>query len=275
MTETVGRYADVHGTRTYYESAGEGEDVVVCIHTAGMDSTEWRYNLEPLADQGLRAIALDLPGHGKSSLLPEGPATDLGTYVEFIRDFIGIVGVSNPVLAGCSIGGCITLQFAVRYGSELRAAVAAAASDYNPTIPSAALELGASDAGIPGWSDRAAGYAAASTGDACPEYRRAEIEWKHRLGDSKVAIGDLTGWNAHDVRGLLEQAGCPVTVVLGSEDFYVPLDRVEALRTALGDDNVVVIPDVGHYVMVEWLDYNDFVLDRVFGRARQAVSRKG
>src|SRR5689334_7113449 len=108
MTEIVGRYVEVGGVRTCYESSGDGQRPLVCIHTAGMDSTEWRYNLPQWGERGIRAIALDLPGHGKSDLPHAGPVEDLADYAEFVWEFARVLGLDRPAVTGCSIGGCTT-----------------------------------------------------------------------------------------------------------------------------------------------------------------------
>lgn len=264
----VGRYIDVDGIRTYYESDESLDaptDVVVCIHSAGQSTTQWRYCIEALAERRVQGIALDLPGHGKSSLAPGGPIEDLRQYADFVFTFISVLGLKRPAVTGCSIGGCTALNLGVQHGEHLRSVVAAAATDHNPTVPATGLDLAAADAGIPGWPDRAAAYAAAATGEKCPEDRRAELAWQHRCGDSKVANADLRGWNSHDVRSRLAAAGCPVTIVVGDEDFYIPTDRLAPLREELGDERVVVVEGVGHYPMVEWAEYPGFLVERAFG----------
>jgi pimeloyl-ACP methyl ester carboxylesterase len=67
------------------------------------------------------------------------------------------------------------------------------------------------------------------------------------------------------VRGKLGAAGCPVTIVVGDEDFYIPTDRIAPLREELGDERVVVVEGIGHYPMVEWADYTSFLVERAFG----------
>ena len=266
----VGRYVDINGIRTYFESGefdAEPVGAVVCVHSAGQDSTQWRYVIEELVPRGVRAMALDLPGHGKSSLPAGGPIEDLGEYADFVWAFIQEIGLERPAVTGCSIGGCISLQVAIAHGEALTAVVAAAATDHNPTVPWAGLELARADAGIPGWADRAAAYAAAATGERCPPERRADLSWRHRCGDSKVANGDLRGWNTHDVRGKLASVACPLTVVVGEEDFYLPADRVAALREELGEDRIIVLPGIGHYPMIEWDGFADFLVAHTFGAA--------
>ncbi|MFN3500140.1 MAG: alpha/beta fold hydrolase, partial [Pannonibacter indicus] len=71
----TGRYLNLtiegRAQRIYVETAGEGRPVL-CLHTAGADTRQWRHVLN---DAGLTAgncfHAFDMPWHGKS-LPPEG-----------------------------------------------------------------------------------------------------------------------------------------------------------------------------------------------------------
>ena len=75
----TGRYLSITvggaARRIYFEEAGQGRPVL-CLHTAGADTRQWRHLMN---DEGMttnhRLIAFDMPWHGKS-LPPEGFETD-------------------------------------------------------------------------------------------------------------------------------------------------------------------------------------------------------
>jgi pimeloyl-ACP methyl ester carboxylesterase len=55
------------GHRLSYQEAGPADGpVVVLIHGLASDSDTWDRAIEPLAARGLRVLALDLLGHGRS-----------------------------------------------------------------------------------------------------------------------------------------------------------------------------------------------------------------
>ena len=71
----VGRYLRLHldgrAHRLYVEEAGQGIPLV-CLHTAGADSRQFRHLLcDESVTRGYRVIAFDMPWHGKS-YPPEG-----------------------------------------------------------------------------------------------------------------------------------------------------------------------------------------------------------
>jgi pimeloyl-ACP methyl ester carboxylesterase len=116
----TGRYVTitVEGAprRLYFEEAGQGR-AVVCLHTAGADTRQWRHlmnDAEITANN--RLIAFDMPWHGKS-LPPEGFETQeymltTEAYMETILALIDALELDRPVLSGCSMGGRIALQLA-------------------------------------------------------------------------------------------------------------------------------------------------------------------
>src|SRR5215212_4061271 len=92
----TGRYVHVETggvrDRVYFEEAGEGRPLL-CLHTAGSDSRQYRYLLcDPEVTSRWRVVAFDLPHH-RRSLPPEGcfffndPATT-ETYTETIMAFV-------------------------------------------------------------------------------------------------------------------------------------------------------------------------------------------
>ena len=102
--------------RIYVEEAGSGIPLV-CLHTAGADSRQFRHLLcDHAVTSRYRVIAFDMPWHGKS-YPPAGwqkseykLTTEL--YVETIRAFCSAMELERPVVMGCSIGGRIVLQLA-------------------------------------------------------------------------------------------------------------------------------------------------------------------
>ena len=108
------------GQRIYYEVSGKGQPVL-CLHTAGADSRQFRYLLEDheLITQ-YRFVAFDMPWHGRSDP-PDDWAyrdyrLDTETYSQTILAVMGGLALQNPILVGCSMGGAIALYMAAMHG---------------------------------------------------------------------------------------------------------------------------------------------------------------
>jgi pimeloyl-ACP methyl ester carboxylesterase len=78
-----------------------------------------------------------------------------------------------------------------------------------------------------------------------------ELWWQHQNAQ-QAGNGDIQGWAQHDVRAGLGDVRCPVLIVKGADDFWVPLDQVEYSAELIGENaEVCVLPDIGHYPMFE------------------------
>ena len=123
----VGHYAHINGCRMYFEEAGKGIPLV-CLHTAGSDGRQYRAVLNDSSiTRSYRVIAFDMPWHGKSSPPPGWEKEDYrlttGAYTGLIMEFIREMGLERPVVMGCSIGGRIVLDLALKHARELRALI--------------------------------------------------------------------------------------------------------------------------------------------------------
>jgi len=100
----------VKSLKINYKETGTGP-VFVLLHG-------WGSSLDVFNQVGLyfqndfRVIAIDLPGFGKS----EAPNEVWGVldYTDFIEEFFRLKGIENPILAGHSFGGRISIVYASR-----------------------------------------------------------------------------------------------------------------------------------------------------------------
>ncbi len=104
-------YVDVGGLKTYYKAEGSGSAVIL-IHSNGLSLGQWKYNYGPLSKY-YRVYAPDLPGFG----LSDKPDAEYGVeyYVNFLRSFMGALGIRKAALVGSSMGGAVAATFASRY----------------------------------------------------------------------------------------------------------------------------------------------------------------
>src|SRR5262249_50650072 len=120
-------YLDIDGRYGFVEQAGVGDDVVFCVHTAGQHGFQYRAARDALAGLGYRVVVVDLPGHGRPDPAQHGPISDLGWYGDWCLTVIDRLGLERPYLLGCSIGGKIVLDMAVKASRRLSGVIAMAA----------------------------------------------------------------------------------------------------------------------------------------------------
>jgi pimeloyl-ACP methyl ester carboxylesterase len=114
-------YADVSGNiRLFYTDDGEGPPLLL-VHGWGTDSHQWSWHIDALA-AGHRVIAVDLRGHGYSSV-PETGNTPRMMAAD-LRDLLDHLGLSQVVAVGHSMGGQVVSILAVEHPGRVRGVVA-------------------------------------------------------------------------------------------------------------------------------------------------------
>ena len=103
-------------------SAGPGTPLVVCLHyynPATGDHSMYSDMFADLAEAGIRVLAPDMPGHGKSA----GPAPsakpeskELGSAGrDVVIRLLDYVGAKKAILVGYDWGGGVALESAVKF----------------------------------------------------------------------------------------------------------------------------------------------------------------
>jgi pimeloyl-ACP methyl ester carboxylesterase len=101
-------YADIAGTLVYYETKGVGTPVVL-IHGGNLDCRMCDYQMEPFSAL-YRVIRYDVPGFGKTQP-PDIPFSNTG----LLNDLLTFFQIEQAVLVGISLGGRISIDFAIEY----------------------------------------------------------------------------------------------------------------------------------------------------------------
>ena len=108
QTETG--FAEVNGTKLYYEIAGEG-DPIVFIHGNGGDRRHWDDQFEVFA-KSHKVIRYDVRGFGKSSTPVEG---ERYSFHDDLKALLEHLSISKAHICGLSMGCGIAVDFALAY----------------------------------------------------------------------------------------------------------------------------------------------------------------
>ena len=276
----VGRYLrlDFNGRphRIYFEEAGQGIPLL-CLHTAGADGRQYRELLnDPAITARFRVIAFDLPWHGKSSP-PAGFETEayhLTTqlYVDTVMAVSRALGLSRPVVMGCSIGGRAVLHLALRHGGHFRAAIGLqSATHAEPGADTRLRDLGVLYRPDIHGQEAAAGTVACLIAPTSPRADKWETLWHYMQGGPSVFLGDLHYYfsdgdlrNA-DLAGL--DGKCPLYLLTGKYDLSATPELTAELARATGARHFEVMKGMGHFPMsespVEFRRYLMPILDRI------------
>ncbi|HMX39022.1 MAG TPA: alpha/beta hydrolase [Saprospiraceae bacterium] len=226
-------------------------DTLVLLHGFCEDSSVWAGLLPFLSS--LPVQCLDLPGFGQS---PSPAQPTMSAYAEAIRQTLLAQGVSRCVLAGHSLGGYVTLEFASRWPDMLAGVGLLHSHPYADTAERreardrgiALLRGGKKDAYV---AELFPGLFAKCYAERLPEVVQKLIA-NGRQQSAEGIIAALEAMKERpDHQDTLSGLACPALFVLGSEDSLIPVE--DGLRAATLPDvaEVEVLEGVAHMGMFE------------------------
>jgi pimeloyl-ACP methyl ester carboxylesterase len=227
---------------------------VVFVHGAGNDHSVWALQSRYFAHHGRNALAVDLPGHGRST----GSAlASIEAIADWIPMLLDAAGIGAATLVGHSMGALAALECAARHPERVeRLALLGPAApmpvsdvllDAAKRDDHVAFEL------ITGWSYSAGKQLGGNTVPGMWLIGSA-MRLLERTHPGVLYI-DLVACNAY--AGALAAAAklrCPALVVDGARDIMAPPRNARELIAVLPDVRVVELPDCGHAIMAEQPD---------------------
>lgn len=248
------KYVQIDGHAVHYLHTGpttlpdvppalERGALFVLVHAAGSNAGMWRRQLAGLGERH-SAVALDLPGHGRSSGV-DGPASVEESATVVLR-FLDAVVRRPCVLVGRSMGGAIALVIAARAPERVRGLVLACSA--------ACFTL--ADAMIGTARDVARGrlpqqfttdtFSPATGMDVMREAWMEQVKT-----DPRVRLADLLACQAFDGRPLLAQVTVPTLVITGADDTMTPPAQSEELHRGIAGAQLEMIAQAGHQAPLE------------------------
>ncbi len=261
--------SELNGTDISFSDRGVGP-TLLALHGALSSAVMW----EPLFDAmpGVRFVAPDLPGHGKSAeALPD-------MHTQSTNAMIALVKATNaPVdLVGHSLGGTIALRIAIEAPELVRSLTliepvffAAAFGHYRkkyiehsePQI--AAMELG-------NWEEAArlfmADWGDGMSWDQIPAAHRRYIADRMPIVSATApALMD----DAHRLLGTgrLERADMPILLVEGTQTMPIITHILNGLAERLPNARRVMIPGAGHMLPASHADGLSYEMSRIMAVA--------
>jgi len=258
MEPIVGRYltlqVDGQTHRIFFEEAGEGVPLL-CLHTAGADSRQYRHLLNDSAvTRRYRVVAFDMPYHGRSNP-PDGwwlrkyrLTTD--DYVKLIRAVWTALDLTRPVVLGCSMGGAIVLKLAAEYQHQLRGVIGLESSAYAPGRYNEYLHHPAIHGG-----ELAASYTYGLCAPMSPEASARENWWYYSQSGPGVYAGDVhfysMDWDGRTDVGRIDTSACKVSLLTGIYDYSCTPGMTREVARAIPGSRLVIMPGIGHFPMIE------------------------
>ena len=229
---------------------GQGAPVLL-IHGFGAEADTWRPFLSGRpASQPV--YALDLPGHGVSSV---GPVTSFETLVDSVEAALLQAGFPAFDLVGHSLGGGVATALAGRGSLDIRSLLLLSPAGLGPDINGDFIRgfLGAtSEAALTPWMNELVVDASVITPSFVRATLRARKETSLLATQRHIAEAVFPdGTQAFSIRADLAKLAMPVRIVFGTADRMIPAKHVTGLPGIVA---LHLFPNVGHLPQFEVRD---------------------
>ena len=241
----------VDGVQIVYRVSGEGPGRVALTHSLAMDHRFWDLTAAELAGAG-QVLVWDCRGHGGSSK-PKGPYTCEG-FADDLAAVLDAEGWDETVVAGASMGGCVTIAFAGRHPKRVKGVgLIDTTAWYGPTAPT-------------DWEERAGKARDKGLASLVGFQRSRWFSEDFAARHPGVVERAVRVFNANDVdayvetcrmlgrfdgREALSLIAAPTRILVGSKDYATPPPMAEALHAAIPQSTLQVLDGAAHLTPME------------------------
>jgi len=263
-----GKYAKLaNGYRIHYLDEGQGP-VVVFLHGSGNGAcghSNFKHNLPALVQAGYRVIVPDLIGFGYSDK-PSNVEYPLSFFIECVKQTLDAIGVTRYTLVGNSLGGAMSLGFALDHPLNVERLVLMAPGGLNDlpdylAMPGMAMMFQLFGATEPITEARMKDF-----------FRKAFVVNPDCVDDALVherfelmKLQNPQVMKTMKVPNMTERLGeihCPALTLWGLNENMMPDSGIMRLAKGLKNGRMVLVPNCGHWVMIEHRElFNRTVLD--------------
>lgn len=240
------------GNRVRWGRIGGGPPLVA-IHGTPFSAQVWRRIVPQFAD--LRTIYyFDMIGYGLSEMR-EGQDVSLGVQNDLLAALFAEWGLERPDVLAHDFGGATALRAhylnGLRYGS-LTIFDAVALAPWGSPFVRHVRQHQAAFAGMPDYMHRALLRAYLQTAAHRPLSDEAlavySAPWLGPVGQAAFyrQIAQMDQRFTDEVETLYARLDCPVNVLWGRQDGWIPPDKGEALAAMISDRPMVMVDDAGH-----------------------------
>jgi len=258
----------------HYETFGSGRPVIL-LHGWIESWGVWQATMEALS-QEYRCYALDFWGFGESGKKRGSYA--VSDYMELVRQFMDVLGIAQAPIVGHSMGGTAALGAAVRNPERITSVCV-----IGSPIVGSALSPFLKVAGEPWAGSLAHAFLPGlklAIRLAAPAITR-DPRWYDMVARDLSAttvesfFGSIRSLRRTDLRPRLPELKIPVMGIYGSRDVIVDPHEYEPLRAGVPQARIEVLPNSGHFPMLDEPERYLTLVRSFLGQPTSAVSASG
>ncbi|MGO4712424.1 alpha/beta fold hydrolase [Bradyrhizobium sp. 2TAF24] len=243
------------GLRLFHKDWGTGAPILF-VHAWSMSSDFWEYQMVPLAAQGLRCIAFDRRGNGRSE--DNGTGYSLDALSDDLACVIEQLDLDNVTLVGHSLGASEVVRYLARHGSGRVTRAVLVAGGTPPLVKSADNPDGIDKAMFDAvrdalltdrakWlRDNAAPFFTADTSPGLQDWTMAMMmQSSLRAMVETVYLSSMS-----DLRPDLRRIDVPVLVIHGTADQSIPYAFGQRTLDHVADGRMITYEGAPHGLLV-------------------------
>ncbi len=252
------------GATVHYRDQGKADGpALVLVHGSNASLHTWEPWVKLLGDD-YRIVTLDLPGHGLTGT-HDGDDYSRAGQVAFVKEFVSSIGLKDFVLGGNSMGGGVTLQYAVTHGDDLRGIIPVSSGGM-PRDPDAKSPLAFRLAAMPvvniamryllPRSVVEDGLKHSIEDDALVTPAMVDRYYNLTLYDgnrdaTRKRFAGYASQGADTLKDDLAAVTLPALILWGANDPLIPVANAHLMQAALPHAKLVIYENVGHIAMEE------------------------
>jgi pimeloyl-ACP methyl ester carboxylesterase len=240
----------------YLEGGPADGEVVVLVHGFGGDKDNWAM-YSPHITAKYRFISMDLPGFGENDRSMDREY-DIASQVERLRQFLDALGIAKCHIGGNSMGGHISLQFALSHPEYLKSLTLynnAGVIGENESELQGAVENGENALAIQSVEDvkRMMAFVTHKPAPIPGQFRKIFFEDANAHKDllDKIFWSIVETAVNNPLNEKLKDLDVPTLIIWGRHDRLIDVSCAEAIHAGVENSELVIFEDVGHIPMIE------------------------
>lgn len=224
-------YITVNGAKLFYKEAGEGNPMLFVHGATGTSQGHFGTQIDEFAKKN-RVIAIDLRGHGRSTLPDEDFSMNL--FADDVNKFLDELKLDSITYIGFSLGGMVGFNLAVTHPEKIKKLITIGAVANHEGFKYNAMDA------VRSWlSDDMTKYLKRSFTDnpnpeKIPEYQK------------KITTMVITQNEPKLSDNAIKKIKCPTLLICGDNDGFIKIEHQVHLFNTIAISDLLILPKTGH-----------------------------